>query len=351
VNLFNKIDVLLYLVSHKTARVVYMRKFFLACLMWFGATTVTLVNASDVLPHWNESASKAQIIEFVTRVTDPASAEFVPISDRIAVFDNDGTLWSEQPLYVQLAFLIDRIKAQAPDHPEWQTTQPFKAVLEGDLATLKHGGKESLLSLLAATHAGMTSEAFRETVRAWLATAKHPQTGLPYTALVYQPMLSLLSYLRANGFKIYIVSGGGVAFVRAWAEDVYGIPPEQVIGTSLASEFVMRDGVPQVVRLPQVSFIDDRAGKPIAIDHHIGKRPVMAFGNSDGDLEMLQWSTAGSGPRFGLIVHHTDDVREVAYDRQSSIGKLDRALDMAQKKGWTVVDMKNDWATVFAPIK
>jgi phosphoserine phosphatase len=307
--------------------------------------------AGDVLPHWNDSTSKARIIEFVTRVTDPASDEFLPVSDRIAVFDNDGTLWSEQPIYVQLAFLLDRIKAQAPDHPEWQTTQPFKAALEGDMATLKHGGQANLLALLAVTHAGMTSEAFRELVRQWLASAKHPSTGLPYTAMVYQPMLSLLDYLRANGFKTYIVSGGGVEFMRAWAEDVYGIPPEQVIGTSLASELVMRDGVPEVTRLPKVSFIDDRAGKPIAIDHHIGKRPVMAFGNSDGDLEMLQWTTAGSGPRFGLIVHHTDDVREVAYDRQSSIGRLDKALDMAQKKGWTVVDMKNDWTTIFTPKK
>lgn len=332
-------------------KIAVIQKIIVGSLLWFGVTMGPMAIASDVLPHWNESPSKAQIISFVTRVTDPASASFVPVSDRIAVFDNDGTLWSEQPLYVQLAFLIDRIKAQAPDHPEWQTTQPFKAALEGDLATLKHGGKESLLSLLAATHAGMTSDAFREMVRAWLATAKHPQTGLPYTAMVYQPMLSLLNYLRANGFRTYIVSGGGVEFMRAWAQDVYGIPPEQVIGTSLASEFVMRDGVPEVIRLPQVSFIDDRAGKPIAIDHHIGKRPVMAFGNSDGDLEMLQWSTAGSGPRFGLIVHHTDAVREVAYDRQSSIGRLDKALDMAQKKGWTVVDMKNDWATVFAPNK
>jgi len=326
-----------------------MRKILLGCCLWFGATTGSMAIAVDVLPHWNESTSKARIIEFVTRVTDPASVDFLTASDRIAVFDNDGTLWSEQPIYVQLAFLIDRIKAQAPDHPEWQTTQPFKAVLEDDLVTLKQGGKESLLTLLAATHAGMTSEAFREMVRTWLATAKHPQTGLPYTAMVYQPMLSLLNYLRVNGFKTYIVSGGGVEFMRAWAEDVYGIAPEQVIGTALASEYVTRDGVPEVVRLPQVWFIDDRAGKPIAIDNHIGKRPVMAFGNSDGDLEMLQWSTAGSGPRFGLIVHHTDAVREVAYDRQSSIGKLDRALDIAQKKGWTVVDMKNDWATVFAP--
>lgn len=319
--------------------------------LWLGLVTGSVAMASDVLPHWHESNSNTQIVDFVTRVTDPASPDFVPVSDRVAVFDNDGTLWSEQPIYGQLAFLIDQIKAQAPDHPEWQTTQPFKAVLEGDLATLKHGGKESLLTLLAATHSGMTSEAFRETVLAWLATAKHPTTGLPYTAMVYQPMLSLLDYLRANGFKTYIVSGGGVEFVRAWAQDVYGIPPEQVIGTSLASEFVMRDGVPEVIRLPQVSFIDDRAGKPIAIDHHIGKRPVMAFGNSDGDLEMLQWSTAGSGPRFGLIVHHTDAVREVAYDRQSSIGKLDQALDLAKNKGWTVVDMKNDWATVFATAK
>jgi phosphoserine phosphatase len=328
-------------------------KYWLGGCLWLGLASAlgSVAMASGVLPNWHETASKQQIVEFVTRVTDPASPDFVAVKDRIAVFDNDGTLWTEQPIYGQLAFLMDRIKAQAPAHPEWLTTQPFKAVLEGDMATLKHGGQANLLALLAVTHAGMTSEAFRELVREWLANAKHPSTGLPYTAMVYQPMLSLLDYLRANGFKTYIVSGGGVEFMRAWAEDVYGIPPEQVIGTSLTSEFVLRDGIPEVIRLPQVSFIDDRAGKPIAIDHHIGKRPVMAFGNSDGDLEMLQWTTAGSGARFGLIVHHTDDVREVAYDRQSSIGKLDRALDMAQKKGWTVVDTKNDWATVFAPIR
>ena len=308
-----------------------------------------LAHASDVLPSWNDTASKRSIVEFVQQVTTPDSKSFVLPKDRIAVFDNDGTLWSEQPVYVQIAFLVDRIKAMAPQHPEWSATQPFKAVLEDDMDALLHSGAEGLLQLVAATHAGMTSEEYQQVVRDWLATAEHPRTNRPYTEMVYQPMLELLQYLRANGFKTYIVSGGGVEFMRAWAEDVYGIAPEQVIGSSLKSKLEIRDGVPVVIRLPEIGFVDDKDGKPLAIDRHIGKRPVMAFGNSDGDLQMLQWTSAGIGPRFGLIVHHTDGEREAAYDRDSKIGRLDQALALAPEMGWTVVDMKNDWKVVFPP--
>jgi phosphoserine phosphatase len=307
----------------------------------------SLAHAAEVLPSWNDTASKTAIVEFVQQVTTPDTPAFVQPQDRVAVFDNDGTLWSEQPVYAQIAFLIDRVKAMAPQHPDWQTTQPFKAVLEGDMDTLAHGGVQTLLQLVAATHAGMTSDEYRQVVRDWLATARHPKTNRLYTEMVYQPMLELLNYLRANGFKTYIVSGGGTEFMRAWAEDVYGISSEQVIGSSLKSKFEVRDGVPVVLRLPEIGFVDDKEGKPVAIDQYIGKRPVMAFGNSDGDLQMLQWTSAGEGPRFGLIVHHTDGEREVAYDRDSKIGRLDRALDLAPQMGWTVVDMKDDWKTVF----
>lgn len=321
----------------------FMKRFLVGLLI--GVASVA--HAAEILPSWNDSASKAAIVEFVQQVTTPDTPAFVQPQDRIAVFDNDGTLWSEQPVYVQIAFVLDRVKALAPEHPEWQTTQPFKAVLDGDLEGLLHGGAHSLLQLVAATHAGMTSNEYHQVVREWLATAKNPQTGLPYTQMVYQPMLELLDYLRANGFKTYIVSGGGLEFMRAWAQDVYGIPPEQVIGSSLKSKFEVRDGVPVVVRLPEIGFVNDKEGKPVAIDQYIGKRPVMAFGNSDGDLQMLQWTSAGDGPRFGLIVHHTDGEREVAYDRDSKIGQLNHALDLAPQMGWTVVDMKNDWNTVF----
>ncbi|MCD8504529.1 MAG: haloacid dehalogenase-like hydrolase [Burkholderiaceae bacterium] len=304
-------------------------------------------HAADALPSWNDTATKEAIVGFVEKVTTPNTTTFIAPKDRIAVFDNDGTLWSEQPVYVQIAFLIDRIKLLAPQHPQWQTTQPFKAVLEGDMDTLVHSGAEGLLRLVAATHAGMTSDEYHQLVRDWLRNARHPKTNRPYTEMVYQPMLELLAYLRANGFKTYIVSGGGLEFMRAWVEDIYGIPPQQVVGSSLKSKFEFRDGVPVVVRVPEVEFVSDKEGKPVAIDQHIGRRPVMAVGNSDGDLQMLQWTSAGDGPRFGLIVHHTDGEREVAYDRESKIGKLDRALDQAAQMGWTVVDMKNDWETVF----
>lgn len=271
----------------------------------------------------------------------------MPPAERIAVFDNDGCLWSEQPAYFQLLFAIDRIRELAPDHPEWKDQQPFKAVLDNDMKALAAAGEHGLLELVMASHAGMTTVAFEKVVRDWLASARHPTTGKPYTAMVYQPMLEVLDYLRANGFKTFIVSGGGIEFMRPWTEAVYGIPPEQVIGSSIKTKFDVRDGEPVLVRLPEVNFIDDKAGKPVGINQHIGRRPVMAFGNSDGDLQMLQWTTAGTGPRIGVIVHHTDAEREWAYDRASHIGKLDKALDLAVGSGWVVVDMKNDWNKVY----
>jgi phosphoglycolate phosphatase-like HAD superfamily hydrolase len=303
--------------------------------------------AGDPLPSWNEGTAKRSIIDFVNRVTQPGSPDFVVPEQRIATFDNDGTLWSEQPMYFQLFFAIDRVKALVPMHPEWKDKQPFKAVLEGDLKTVMGGGEHALFELVMATHAGNTTEEFSRAVKDWLATAKHPKTGRPYTDMVYQPMLELLTYLRANGFKSYIVSGGGIEFMRPWTERVYGIPPEQVVGSSIKTKFEMRNGQPVLVRLPEVNFIDDKAGKPVGINQHIGRRPIAAFGNSDGDLQMLQWTAAGNGARYMLIVHHTDAEREWAYDRKSKIGHLDKALDEALVRGWTVVDMKKDWKVIY----
>jgi hypothetical protein len=306
------------------------------------------VHAADPLPSWHDGKAKQSIITFVTQVTTPGGTDFVPAPERVAVFDNDGTLWSEQPMYFQLAFALDRVKALAPEHPEWKTRQPFKAVLEGDFKTVLAGGERALLELVMATHAGNTTEEFAQVVKDWLATAKHPRTGRHYTDMVYQPMLELLEYLRGNGFKTYIVSGGGIEFMRPWTEAVYGIPPEQVIGSSIQTRFELRHGEPVLVRLPEINFIDDKAGKPVGINQHIGRRPIAAFGNSDGDLQMLQWTCLGNRKGFCLYVHHTDAEREWAYDRTSHIGKLDKALDEAQTKGWTVVDMKNDWKRIFA---
>ena len=303
---------------------------------------------NDPLPSWNEGTAKQSIIQFVEDVSTAGGSRYVPAAERIAAFDNDGTLWPEQPLYVQLAFVIDRVKAVAPRHPDWKEKQPFRAVLAGDLKTVLAGGEQALLELVMATHAGTTTEEFSQIVEDWLATAEHPRTGRPYTEMAYQPMLELLAYLRDNGFKTYIVSGGGIEFMRPWAERVYGVPPEQVIGSSIKTEFQLRDGTPLLVRLPEINFIDDKAGKPVAINQHIGRRPIAAFGNSDGDLQMLQWVAGGRGPRFCLYVHHTDAEREWAYDRHSSIGRLDKGLDEAEEKGWTVVDMKRDWKVVFS---
>jgi phosphoserine phosphatase len=309
--------------------------------------SITSAHAADLLPSWRNGPTKQLIISFINKVTQPGSPDFVPIEDRIAVFDNDGTLWSEQPNYVQLTFAIDRVKELAPKHPEWRVTQPFQAVLEGDLQTLRQQGEHGLLKLITATHAGMSTTDYSKIVSDWLSNALHPTHKRPYTDLVYLPMLEVLSYFKKHGFKNYIVSGGGVEFMRPWSERVYGIPPEQVIGSSIKTKLVSRNGVPELIRLPEINFIDDKADKPVAIHQFIGRRPIAAFGNSDGDLEMLQWVTAGSGARLGVIIHHTDNEREVAYDRKSPVGRLDQALDEAAIQNWLVVSMKSDWAQIF----
>ncbi len=303
--------------------------------------------AADPLPSWNDTAPKKAIVTFVERVTREDSPDFVPVAERIATFDNDGTLWAEQPIYFQFLFAIDRVKALAPQHPEWNTQEPFASLLKGDMKRALAGGEHAMLEIVMSTHAGMTTQAFEKIVTDWITTAKHPKTGRLFTEMVYQPMLELLAYLRANGFKTFIVSGGGIEFMRPWTEKVYGIPPEQVVGSSIKTEYDVRDGKPVIARLPELNFIDDKAGKPVGIHQHIGRRPIMAGGNSDGDFEMLEWTTAGTGLRFGLIVHHTDDNREWAYDRESHIGKLNRGLDEGPRRGWTIVDMRDDWRIIF----
>ncbi len=299
------------------------------------------------LPSWNEGATKQSILQFVERVTTESDRGFVPPLDRIAVFDNDGTLWSEKPAYFQLLFALDRVRALAVDHPEWQEQQPFKAVLEDDIDGLLAGGMKAIIDILVATHGGNTTDEFEQIVSDWIASARHPRTGRLYTELVFQPMLELLDFLRARGFRTYIVSGGGIEFMRAWVEGVYGIPPEQVIGSSIETQFEMRDIGPVLVRIPKVDFVDDNEGKPVGIHKFIGRRPILAFGNSDGDREMLQWTAAGDGPRLMGLVHHTDAEREWAYDRESPIGRLDKALDEARARGWTVADMKRDWQMIY----
>lgn len=312
-------------------------------LLWLASFSLS----QQALPSWNEGKTREAIEAFVQRVTTPGSPDFVPPAERIAVFDNDGTLWSEQPMYVQLAFALDRVKALAPEHPEWKDRAPFNAVLTGDLKALGAAGERGLMELVLATHAGMTADEFDQVVKDWIATAKHPVYQRPYTECVYQPMRELLDYLRAHEFKTFIVSGGGIEFMRPWAEAVYGIPPEQVIGSSVKLKYEVRDGRPVLLRLPEIDFIDDKAGKPVGIHRQIGRRPILAVGNSDGDYEMLEYTTAGSGPRLGLLVHHTDDQRETAYDRQSHFGRLDKALDAAADRGWTLIDMRQDWKQVF----
>ena len=305
----------------------------------------------DPLPAWNDGPIKARIVAFVEAVTTEGGQDFVATPDRIAVFDNDGTLWSERPVYFQLAFAVDRVRALAPRHPEWQRQQPFKAALEGDVGSLAAAGEHGLLRLVMATHAGTTSDEFAQVVRDWTRTARHPKFGRPYTELTFQPMRQLLDYLRANGFKTYIVSGGGVEFMRVFAEEIYGVPPEQVIGSTVKTRYEVRSGKPVIARLPEIDFIDDKAGKPVAIHKYIGRRPIAAFGNSDGDFQMLEWTTSGAGQRLGLIVHHDDAGREFAYDRGSPIGRLERGLDEAGARGWLVVSMKNDWRTFYAPAR
>jgi len=311
---------------------------------------VAAAQAADPLPSWNEGKAKQSIEDFVARVTTAGSPDFVPAPERIATFDNDGTLWAEQPMYAQLFFAVDRVQALAPQHPEWKTEEPFASLLRGDVHSALAGGMKSVGEIVMATHAGMTTDEFESIVQNWIATARHPTTGRLYTEMVYQPMLELLAYLRANGFKTFIVSGGGIEFMRPWTEVVYGIPPEQVVGSSIVTKFEIRDGAPVLVREPHLSFLDDKDGKPVGINLHIGRRPIAAFGNSDGDLQMLQYTAGGDGARFMLYVHHTDAEREWAYDRDSSIGKLDKGLDMARARGWTVVDMKKDWKVIFPPL-
>ncbi|MEN8151998.1 MAG: HAD family hydrolase [Planctomycetota bacterium] len=298
------------------------------------------------MPSWNDGEARQRIVDFVARVTDPASPDFVPEAERIATFDNDGTLWSERPVYFQLYFAMDRVRALAAEHPEWKERQPFKGAIEGDMEAVFATGERGLLELVLATHTGMTTGEFEDIVRDWIATARHPERDRPYTELVFQPMLELLDYLRANGFRTWIVSGGGIEFMRPWAESVYGIPPEQVVGSSVKVEFAERDGKPVLVRRPEVDFIDDKETKPVGIHRHIGRRPIAAFGNSDGDFQMLQWATGGETPGLAVIVHHTDGEREWAYDRDSHVGRLARGLDEAADRGWIVVDMKRDWKTV-----
>lgn len=302
--------------------------------------------AQAALPSWR-GTTRDRIVDFVATVTEPGGAGYVPPEERIAVFDNDGTLWSEQPLYFQLLYAIDYVKQHADDHPEWRTTQPFKAAIEGDTQAMAATGEEGLVKLVMASHAGMTSDEFDASVRSFLSSARHPEKNQLYTALVYQPMLELLDYLRANDFSTWIVSGGGIDFLRSFAESVYGVPPEQVVGSSVEIEFEMRDTGPVLVRQPSLNFVNDQVGKPVGIHRHIGRRPVAAFGNSDGDLQMLQWTVAGDGPRLAALVHHTDAEREWAYDEDSQIGRLDAALEQARSDGWLIIDMESDWTTVY----
>jgi phosphoglycolate phosphatase-like HAD superfamily hydrolase len=318
-----------------------------AALAVTAAFAMAFAQPADPLPSWNDGPTKKAIVDFVAKVTKEGSPDFVPPAERIATFDNDGCLWAEQPMYFQVLFAMDRVKALAPQHPEWKDKEPFASLLKGDVKGALAGGDKAIVEIMTTTHSGMTTDEFQKIVKDWLTTARHPVTKRPYTEMIYQPMLEVLNYLRANGFKTFIVSGGGVEFMRAFAEQTYGIPPEQVIGSSGVVTFEMKDGKPTLIKQPKINFVDDKEGKPVAINHHIGRRPIMAFGNSDGDLQMLQYTTAGDGARFALIVHHTDAEREFAYDRQSHIGKLDKALDEAAAKGWTVVDMKNDWKTIF----
>ena len=313
----------------------------------FGCAAPQLEPPANPLPSWNDGPARQSIIAFVERVTKTGGTDFVAPAERIATFDNDGTLWAEQPLYFQFLFAIDRVKALAPQHPEWKSKEPFASLIKGDVKAALAGGEKSILEVMAATHSGTTTEEFEKVVTDWLATARHPTTNHPFSSMVYKPMLELLHYLRDNGFKTFIVSGGGVEFMRVFAEKTYGIPPEQVVGSMVKERFEVRNGKPVIVKLPGVDFIDDGPGKPIGIQKFIGRRPIAAFGNSDGDLQMLQWTCSAQGPRFCLYVHHTDSAREWAYDRGSPVGKLDRGLDEARAQGWTLVDMKTEWKQIF----
>lgn len=320
-------------------------------LFWILICMTPGTRAADPLPSWNDTDAKQAIISFVEQVTEKSGPHYVDPAERIAVFDNDGTLWAEQPVYFQLLFARDRILELASKHPEWRDKEPLSSLLKDDLEAALAGGEESILEIIGASHGGMTTGEFNGIVREWISTAIHPSTQRPYNQMVYQPMLELLAFLRAHGFKTYIVSGGGAGFMRPWSGETYGIPPEQVIGSSIKTKFELRNGVPVIIRLPEVDFLNDKAGKPIAINKYIGRKPLFAFGNSDGDLQMLQWTASGHGLRFMGLVHHTDGRREWAYDRLSHVGRLDTALDVAKEQGWLIVDMQKDWDRIFAPVE
>ena len=302
---------------------------------------------ADPLPSWNDGASKRAIVDFVQRSTMKESPDYVRVPDRVALFDNDGTLWVEQPMYTQLTFLLDDVRRLAPQYPEWKTTEPFKSVLENNFAGLAVAGVPGIMKLMAATQCGMTTEEFAKTAKEWIETARHPRFNRLYTQCAYQPMLELIAYLKANDFEVYIVTGGGTEFIRPWAERVYGVPVRRVVGSSLKTKFELRDDQPVLIRTPEINLINDGDGKPVGIHEFIGRQPIVAFGNSDGDLEMLQWTAAGSGARLMALIHHTDAEREYAYDTNSPFGTLNKALTEARERGWVVVDMKRDWNTVF----
>lgn len=321
----------------------------LLALLVASTCSAAMASTTDSLPSWHDSAVKKQLIAFVTQTTTPGSDDFIAVADRIATFDNDGTLWAEKPIYLQVYFAMDRVKAMADQHPEWKTTEPFASLLKGDVEALSAQGLDGIMTLVMASHGNMTTEAFHQAVQDWLKTAKHPTTGKPYTEMVYQPMLELLDYLRENDYQPFIVSGGGIEFMRVWAPEVYQIPTENIVGTTLKAEYQIIDGKPAIQRLSELDFVNDKSVKPVTIQNYIGKRPVMAFGNSDGDMQMLQWTTAGPGPRLSLIIHHTDDKREWAYDKDSSVGRLDKSFEVGKKEGWLFVDMKNDWKTIYKP--
>lgn len=324
-----------------------MSRGFVALALALVVRSGALADEGNPLPSWNDCIARQSIVSFVANVTKPSSRDFVPEAERIAVFDNDGTLWAEQPMPAELFFVMDRVKALAPKHPEWKTKEPFASLLKGDPKAVVEGGDKALIDVVLATHTGMSTEEFERIVKDWIASARHPVTRRPYTQMVYQPMLEVLAFLRANGFKTYIVSGGSTDFMRTWAEAAYGIPPEQVIGSNVLMKLENKGGKPVLMRLPELEFTDDKEGKPVGIQLHIGRRPIAAFGNSDGDLPMLQWTKAGNGRRFALYVHHTDAEREWAYDRESPVGRLDKGLDEAAAKKWPVVDMQKDWKVIY----
>ncbi len=331
----------------KSLPLVILLAFLFSCGEKSRETKLELPQEENPLPSWNEGAVRESILSFVEKTTTQGNPEFIPLEDRIAVFDNDGTLWSEQPFYFQLAYALDYVKKEAPNHPDWSKDPVLKAAIEGDMAKVMSAGEKGLIEIVLKSHAGMTEDQFDQAVRDWLSTAKHPKTGKAYTEMIYQPMLELLDFLRANGYKTFIVSGGGIDFLRVWAEEAYGIPPYQVVGSSIKAKYEEVDGKLQVLKIPELNLIDDKAGKPVGIHQHIGKKPTIAVGNSDGDFEMLEYTTQQSGARLGIILHHTDSVREYAYDSLSSIGNLKRGLMEGPSKGWVIIDMAKDWKSIY----